>query len=186
MSYEWTRKPRATNKVWPGIRFGKLVVRRRTGTDVRPGGTIPLWECVCDCGKVCIVRGTALRKKETRSCGCMRDYQKNSPDAPLNEVIAFYKVNAKLRSIQFQLSKEEFRTLITKNCHWCGDPPSIFRKTGFAELLHGGVDRLDPNKDYTVENCVPSCKVCNWMKSNLGVSQFIEHLHKIVRRHIDI
>lgn len=31
-----------------------------------------MWECVCDCGNKCTVRGTCLKRGETKSCGCWR------------------------------------------------------------------------------------------------------------------
>lgn len=56
-----------------GMRFDRLVVLRR---DVRaeytqhsPGAR---WVCQCDCGNFITVHGNNLRRKNTRSCGCLR------------------------------------------------------------------------------------------------------------------
>ena len=32
-----------------------------------------LWECVCDCGKIVIIRSNNLRTGHTRSCGCLHE-----------------------------------------------------------------------------------------------------------------
>src|SRR5580765_1774618 len=50
-----------------GQRFERLLVFDRApnrGADVA-------WYCVCDCGNIVAVKGTALRQKNTRSCGCL-------------------------------------------------------------------------------------------------------------------
>lgn len=51
-----------------GQRFGRLIVIRYVGTIK----THRSWECLCDCGKVCILPGARLRTGNTRSCGCLR------------------------------------------------------------------------------------------------------------------
>jgi len=51
-----------------GKRFGRLYVVRRYG--YVQGKSIITWECLCDCGNIVIVRGSALRSGNTRSCGC--------------------------------------------------------------------------------------------------------------------
>lgn len=32
---------------------------------------VAVWECLCDCGKICIVSSASLRNGLTRSCGCL-------------------------------------------------------------------------------------------------------------------
>ncbi len=34
------------------------------------------WQCVCECGNSVIVRGSSLRNKTTRSCGCLRSQKR--------------------------------------------------------------------------------------------------------------
>lgn len=50
------------------VRFGRLVVKERSGTH-RPNGEA-IWRCECDCGNSTEVRGTKLRSGVTQSCGC--------------------------------------------------------------------------------------------------------------------
>lgn len=52
-----------------GNRYGRLKVIKRGGT-IR---SIASWECLCDCGKTTVVTGDALRRGNTRSCGCLHD-----------------------------------------------------------------------------------------------------------------
>ena len=42
-----------------------------------------------------------------------------------------------------------------------------------------GIDRLDSNVCYTVENCRPCCKDCNYMKGTYDPRTFIERAKKI-------
>ncbi len=49
-------------------RFEKLIVIKEV-VSTRRGR---MFKCVCDCGKECIVVGTDLLKRRTKSCGCIK------------------------------------------------------------------------------------------------------------------
>lgn len=51
-----------------GKRFGRLFVAGRSGS-VRGEAA---WRCLCDCGTEHVVRGSFLRNKISRSCGCLQ------------------------------------------------------------------------------------------------------------------
>lgn len=51
-----------------GARFGKLVAVRTVG---KKSGAF-IWECMCDCGNLTVVRGFELTRGHTKSCGCLR------------------------------------------------------------------------------------------------------------------
>lgn len=53
-----------------GERFGCLIALKRVGRNPKNGNA--LWRCKCDCGNSVIVDGSHLRRKITRSCGCLR------------------------------------------------------------------------------------------------------------------
>lgn len=50
-----------------GKRFGRLLVVKRV-SDI--GISPVLYECICDCGNIHVVRANSLRNGETKSCGC--------------------------------------------------------------------------------------------------------------------
>lgn len=50
-----------------GERYGRLLVVGRAPSR----GHFAFWRCQCDCGSKATVSGTALRRGETRSCGCL-------------------------------------------------------------------------------------------------------------------
>lgn len=53
-----------------GERYGKLVVIEPAGVSDKKKTS--LWRCLCDCGKITIVKCSQLRREKTRSCGCLR------------------------------------------------------------------------------------------------------------------
>ena len=53
-----------------GQKFGRLTVIRFIG---RSKNRHRLWECLCDCGGMQIVRGDCLKREESQSCGCLKE-----------------------------------------------------------------------------------------------------------------
>lgn len=54
-----------------GQRFGSLVVKEQAGRDKDTRRRV-LWSCLCDCGKLIIVRGDNLKSGNSNNCGCLR------------------------------------------------------------------------------------------------------------------
>ena len=54
-------------------KFGRLTAvtptHRRQGTSV-------MWECECECGRICLVSSISLRTGNTKSCGCLQKEQR--------------------------------------------------------------------------------------------------------------
>lgn len=75
------------------------------------------------------------------------------------------------KKIDFNLTLEQFANLTSQPCHYCG------------QLSPGkdyvGIDRVDNNQDYVVNNCVPCCSVCNMMKRSWSYTFFLFHTAKI-------
>jgi hypothetical protein len=183
-----------------GERFYKLVVIKRS--EKKEKGNLSFYECKCDCGKTSMVRGSALRSGQTRSCGCYKKEanEKNRlpvGEASLNSLETIYKRGAKRRGIYYALSREEFRYLVSQDCHWCGERPKSYnpyynrktneKKIGITdnwakkqEIFINGIDRVDNNIGYVLNNCVPCCTKCNEMKMDKTVSEFLNHIHKII------
>jgi hypothetical protein len=107
-------------------------------------------------------------------------------DSAYNYVYAQYKSNAKIRDIPFLLERNDFINIISQNCYYCGCAPSntINRKNfnGEITLYYSGIDRIDSNKPYIVDNCVASCKRCNAAKSDMSHSDFISLIKIIASR----
>ena len=78
-----------------------------------------------------------------------------------------YKCSAKRRGIIFEMSKEQFFTLIETHCNYCGATKDL------------GVDRVDNNKGYIKGNIVGCCGTCNFMKRDFGVDDFMQQCRRI-------
>lgn len=97
------------------------------------------------------------------------------------------KKNASNRGHKFYLSFEEFNNIISQSCHYCGSEPKeasgeLLKKRGDTHqptIRYNGIDRLDPTKDYTLDNCVPCCSICNYMKHVQQKEDFLKQVEKI-------
>jgi hypothetical protein len=168
-----------------GHKFGSLTVIERAKNS--------LWICQCDCGNTKIAANWQLRNKDTTSCGC----RYNGPRVSAEQAVTTYlwdqyKGHAKLRGYDFDLSKEEVGEFVTSNCFYCGCPPNNlfkFKKKhkimNYPPFFYNGIDRVDNNIGYLLDNCVSCCWMCNRAKGNFEVHFFkewidrvYEHLHK--------
>lgn len=78
-----------------------------------------------------------------------------------------FKSNARQRKKSWELDDEFAVWLFDRPCNYCGDQPSH------------GIDRFDSAKNYTVDNAVPCCKLCNLMKNRFSEEVFLMHVRKI-------
>lgn len=63
-----TAKEDLTGKV-----FGRLTVLEQTEDYINPQGVhYRKWLCMCECGNIKSIRETALKRGETKSCGCLQ------------------------------------------------------------------------------------------------------------------
>ena len=89
------------------------------------------------------------------------DKRKHDPKERLKE----YKRSAAKRGITFNEAEEaELLELFGKSCHYCGTIDTD-RATG--------VDRINNDLGYSVENCVTCCTACNLSKGTSSVQQYI-------------
>jgi hypothetical protein len=47
---------------------------------------------------------------------------------------------------------------------------------------HNGIDRVDNDKGYISDNCVPCCWKCNNMKNTMKQKDFINHIISIYKK----
>ena len=81
-----------------------------------------------------------------------------------------YKRTAEYKNLVFELDDEEFEQLTNDNCYYCGIK---------EENRLNGIDRKDSNIGYTLDNCVSSCTMCNYVKGSYDIDYFykkIEHI----------
>lgn len=106
--------------------------------------------------------------KDCRSVRCMHEWAKQG-------AYREYKRKAPERGYTFEIEKEDFDRLVRLPCYYCG----YQSEEGF--IL--GLDRIKNNKSYTINNVVPCCSQCNYMKGTLDDSEFIQQARKIAEKH---
>ena len=169
-----------------GKRFRKLKIIKRVEND-RNGNTQFL--CKCDCGNEITALSGNIRHGRTLSCGCWNKEKSRKAFgiSNFNRVLRMYKFNAKNRNIEWKLSKDIFKSLTQKSCHYCGSQPSSIQeeKDSNGKYIYNGIDRFDNKFGYIEGNCVTCCWKCNRMKGNMKNGDFISHIRNIYN-HTDI
>ena len=125
--------------------------------------------------------------KNAKTCSnCKTNGIMPSINAPKNAMLYHYKNAAKTRNLEFCLTNEQFDNLITSKCYYCGVEPSVhqsdkrYNKTD-KPFKRNGIDRKDSSKGYTVENTVPCCKMCNKMKMDYSITEWLQQIGKIYK-----
>ncbi len=172
-------------KIPVGTRFGRLVT-------LSPplNGKV---KCLCDCGKTTTQRSYNLGR--VVSCGCYNREKNRVPGAQSawRQIHRTYKHSAKKRSLLFDLSIEQVIELCSGDCVYCGAAPTEYQGAqknylasaankrtkepdlAFAQtkvVQSNGIDRIDPNQGYIVDNCVSCCWDCNTAKLDRTLEDF--------------
>lgn len=181
-------------KDYTGQKFGKLTILRRDFSKRKDHN--PHWTCLCDCGTETVVSISNLKRGTIISCGCFH-LQKNTErmkkmntksdgESALNSVLYNYKYNANKRDISFELTDEEFKNLIFDNCGYCGAAPSNKSKNryGHGDVIYNGVDRLNNDLSYNIDNCITCCQNCNRAKYKMTTKDFVQWIKNIYVNYI--
>lgn len=98
----------------------------------------------------------------------MQKRQKLNP----NYRYKYYERTALEKGIEFGLTIEQCAEFFKSVCFYCGEEPN-------DETLNG-IDRMISSADYTKENCVPCCQICNYIKNCLDPYTFIKRAEHIL------
>ena len=86
----------------------------------------------------------------------------------LNKLFRNYKNTAKKSGRIFELTIDEFKSITSSSCHYCGSSPSSLMRcnrydTGpkWGEYMFNGIDRMDNDLGYILTNSAPCCWRCN-------------------------
>lgn len=172
-----------------GKRFTKLVVLRRSDARVIRHGKISSgvkWLCQCDCGAITSVTTRNLNSGNTESCGCIRwnSARIRGENSALNRLYCHYRISARKRSLEFEFTLDEFKQITSQNCYYCNQTPSQIAKAPTVKIeqltyIYNGIDRLDSNLGYTLENSVPCCWRCNEGKNNISEREFYDWIKRV-------
>ena len=112
------------------------------------------------------------------------NYRIPTINAPINCIKGQYIRGAMERNFEWNLNDNEFKNLISQSCYYCGAAPKQYKQDlrfnkSNIPFLRNGIDRLDSNKGYIIDNCVPCCENCNRMKMQLSENEFLTRVEKI-------
>ena len=163
--------------------FGNLLVIDRDSKKYKHRGSH--WVCRCICGKTTSVRADSLKNGSTQSCGCIlinsareksktfsRLPKKTKKEVSFNRILDSYKRSAKKRGLCFDLEKDDFFTLLSSPCFYCGYKEKV------------GIDRINNLSGYTTNNCVSCCYQCNRAKSAMSQQEFYAWIERVYNHSI--
>jgi len=135
-----------------------------------------IWEVLCSCGIALTVSSRHLKRK--KSCGCRsisnRFKKVDKRRYILNRRYGHYKQSADRRNLKFELTIEQFSNFVENSCAYCNLPPhkDYFNYKTKESIKLNGIDRIDSDKGYSLENCNSACTFCNYAKSDLSELEF--------------
>lgn len=91
-----------------------------------------------------------------------------------------YRQNAKNKNRNFDLSEADFTEMTKRQCIYCGEYSDTYEGEPF-----NGIDRVDSNLGYSIDNCVPCCATCNRMKLDLDINDWISKMKQIISHYDD-
>lgn len=175
-----------------GQRYNRLIALIPTMPRHHKGGV--LWLCQCDCGNYCLVIAKRLRASHTKSCGCARrDAMRKVAihtgrtlplgTAAFNGLLSSYKIHARTRDLEWDLTKDQFRKLTQMPCWYCQMEPAqiITTPDSTGDYIYNGIDRVDNSRGYMPENVVPCCKICNRAKRGMDYDEFLAWIARLRR-----
>lgn len=147
------------------------------------------WYCKCDCGNYCSIIYGHLKTGNSKSCGCRRATNtrsgkwtgyKHITGSHWNNI----KKDAKKRDIKVEITIQEASDLLEKQNFKCAlTGETLIMAATHKEYLQGlrtaSLDRIDSNKDYSLDNIRWIHKEINLMKLDYNDEEFIKWCTKV-------
>lgn len=96
---------------------------------------------------------------------------KNETDISYNKYSKFVSSNNGRKNIKILISENEYIKKFKYKCFYCAG-------SNINDVL--GIDRIDSLGNYTDENTIAACKICNYMKNDHDIVFFFNHIKKIL------
>lgn len=144
------------------------------------------WMCKCDCGTIKEVYNNSIVSGKSLSCGCIKR-KLEFGQAAKNNILCSYKGKCHRKSIEFKLTNDQFFELMNNSCFYCGKAPenNHTSKKFYGNYIYSGIDRIDNNQGYIINNVVSSCKNCNLAKRSLTQTEFLKMVFLIYKKHCE-
>ena len=96
------------------------------------------------------MKSTDLKRKSRKERSTMKD------------TIREIRRCALRRGIIFDINDDYITEMLSKHCAYCNDNAT-------------GLDRIDNNNGYVIDNINPACKICNFIKYTYEIGQFLQY-----------
>lgn len=136
-----------------GQRFGRLTIVSEAG---KTQSGVRLVECLCDCGKLKVVRCSNITNGHTKSCGCLqRDTVDRWNRTHGQTKTKGYKTWQEMKTRCLKPSHHSFHNYGGRGITICSEWMSFekFISDMGQPRLGQQIDRIDNNKGYFKENC---------------------------------
>jgi hypothetical protein len=114
------------------------------------------------------MKRTVARKKEIKE-------QDRTKLRDMRRRFSMSKSSAKKRHKDWGISLEQFAALNALPCHYCG---GALNETGI------GLDRVDNDNGYKIDNVVPCCGTCNRAKHIMSRIEFLHWVERVFRHRV--
>lgn len=165
-----------------GKTFNHWTVIKRGANKITKGGqNKTYWVSKCSCGVIKDVYMNSLISGSSKSCGHNRG--KEPGYSGKRSAFNLYKTGARQRNLDFNINFEQFIDISSKNCFYCDTSPFNIGRGMKGIYYYSGLDRVNNDIGYTLDNIVPCCKNCNLAKRQLTQNDFFELIKKIYEKH---
>lgn len=140
--------------------------------------------CVAACKMCNYIKSSYSVDDFVEHCRAIWDYTTNKKTnhrrilwhgPTLTTLAEYLRSNARRsKDISFHLTETEYNELKRGDCYLCG-------RLSTSENMNG-IDRVDSNGSYTLENVKPCCYTCNKMKNEFELHAFLECCERIVKK----
>ena len=139
--------------------------------------------CKCKCGNESYYSTTRLNNKRSKECKSCAYKKRPQSKLRLSGYERLFNITIKDRcknnsKLSYSINLDKFINIVSKKCIYCGAEPT-YRKYLYDKIFANGVDRIDSDIGYHIDNCVPCCKKCNMAKSDMTQDEFKNHIIQI-------
>lgn len=144
-----------------GERYGRLTVLQQA--ENKCGHTA--WTCLCDCGKLSVIKGGSLRDGRTQSCGCLnKEVRAQAFRTHGLSTVPEYNIWHLMRARCFTTSNPAYAGYGGRSitvCHRWRSFPAFYKDMGPRLSPHHSIDRINNNAHYSCGRC-KECRAHGW------------------------
>ena len=164
-----------------GKKFNNLTGVKFSHIEAKYGSNRTMWEFKCDCGNSHINIASEVKRGKIKSCGCLNIKGKNNGNWKGYEDIGasmfnYYKMNAKKRGINFNITIENLWDIYikqNKKCPYTSIKLNLKNKKTSRLSINASLDRIDSLKGYELDNLQWVYKPINNLKNNMTHTEFL-------------